>query len=92
MYVRDNVCPVCLKGFTTRERILEHARRGRTPCRCQLLLMGPIMTENQADELDESLKVFYRDLHHKGQRRHRADAPRVLASGPPTPCLVGPVL
>ena len=91
LYVRTNVRPVCLKGFTTRERILEHVRRGRTPCKRQLLLMGPIMTENQADELDESLEVFYRNLHHKGQRRHRADAPCVLASGPPTPRLVGPV-
>ena len=92
LYVRTNVCPVCLKGSTTRERILEHVRRGRTPCKRQLMIMGPIMSENQADELEQSLWVFYRDLHHKGQRRHRADAPWVYACGPPTPGLAGPVL
>ena len=92
LYVRTNVCPVCLKGFSTRERILEHVRRGRTPCKRQLLLMGPIMSEDQADELEHSLKVFYRDLHHKGKRRHVADAPWEHALGPPTPRLAGPVV
>ncbi len=58
LHVRTNVCPVCLKGFSTRERILEHVRRGRTSCRHQLILMGPVMSENQADELDLSLRFF----------------------------------
>ena len=62
------------------------------PCRQQLIIMGPIMSENQADELEQSLSVVYRDLHHKGQRWHEADAPWVYARGPPTPRLAGPVL
>ena len=91
MYLPTNVCPICLTGFSNREGVLEHARRGRTPCKRQLILMGPVLTEQQADAIDFSLRAYYRDRHRKGQRRHKAETPCVRAFGPPTPRVVGPV-
>ena len=78
-------------GFSNREGVLEHARRGRTPCKRQLILMGPVLTEQQADAIDLSLRDYYRDRHRQGKRRHKADTPCVRAQGPPTPRVVGPV-
>ncbi len=89
-YVHGSRCVVCLKEFWIRENLLNHIRRGRTPCKVQVLLLGPVMSASDADDIDRSLKAFYRDRHHKGQRRHALEAPCTRAAGPLRPRLFGP--
>ena len=74
-----------------RESALNHIRRGRTPCRRQAILRGPLLSNLEADGIDLELRSFYRDQHRRGLRRHSSTAPCVRASGPLPHKLVGPV-
>ncbi len=89
-YIFGSRCPICLKEFWVRENVLNHIRRGRTPCLRQVLLRGPIMTASDADGIDNSLKTFYRDRHRKGLRRHALEAPCTRVAGPLLPRRSGP--
>ncbi len=90
MFVSGTRCPICLTEFWQREVLLNHIRRGRTPCKRQVLLRGPVMSVVQADECDLSLRTFYQDQHRRGLRRHAVQAPCVRASGPKLAFLFGP--
>ncbi len=57
-YVSGTRCHICLKEFWVRESLLNHIRRGRTPCKLQALLLGPLLTECEADEVDLELRPF----------------------------------
>ncbi len=81
-YVCGTRCPICLKEFWKRENLFNHIRRGRAPCKVQVLLRGPVLSELEADVIDDSLKPYYRDLHHKGLRRHALEAPCIRVAGP----------
>ncbi len=81
LYVSGTRCPICLTEFWQREVLLNHTRRGRTPCKRQVMLRGPVLTVSQADEIDLELRPFFQQQHHRGQRRHAVKAPCVRAQG-----------
>ncbi len=80
-----------LGGVPHKGNVLNHARRGRTPCKRQLLLAGPCLAEEQADAMDQSQCELNRSLHRRGLRRHALDAPSVRVFGPKVATKVGPV-
>ncbi len=90
LYVHGTRCRICLTEFWQREVVLNLTRRGRTPCKRQVLLRGPVLTLAQADELDLELRPFYKDQHRRGFRRHAVTAPCVRAHGPKMSCILGP--
>ena len=91
LYVSGTRCPICLTEFWQREVLLNHTRRGRTPCKRQVMLRGPVLTVSQADEIDLELRPFFQQQHHRGQRRHAVKAPCVRAQGPKMKFIYGPV-
>ncbi len=90
-YVSGTRCPICLKEFWVREVLLNHIRRGRTPCKRQVMLRGPVLSLSQADELDAELRTFYQRQHRRGLRRHAVEAPCIRAHGPKMCFIFGPV-
>jgi len=91
LYVDGAHCHICLIQFHKRENVLNHLRRGRTPCRRQALLRGPRLSTEEADAIDLSLRSAYVKLHKKGLRRHALVGPCVQLHGPKLPPLFGPV-
>ena len=89
-YVNGTRCHICLKEFWVRENLLNHIRRGRTPCKMQAILRGPLLSESEADVVDFELRPFYKDQHRRGLRRHTSTALCVRASGPVRLRLFGP--
>ena len=81
-YVSDTSCPVCLRQFWTRERVVNHIRYRSQVCRTNLLLLGPCLSVEEADHLDEVESGANKSLQHKGQRRHHASIPVVRLQGP----------
>ncbi len=90
-YVSGTRCPVCLKEFWQREVLLNHVRRGRTPCKRQVMLRGPVLSLSQADELDLELRSFYQRQHRRGLRRHAVEAPCIREHGPKMRFIAHPV-
>ena len=90
-YVSGTRCPICLKEFWQREVFLVHIRRGRTPCKRQVLLRGPVMSAEQAGELDAELRTFFQKQHRRGLRRHAVDVPCIRVHGPKMRFIYGPV-
>ena len=90
-YVSGTRCPICLKEFWQREVLLNHVKRGRTPCKRQVLLRGPVLSLSQADELDLELRSFYQKQHRRGLRRHAVETPCIRVHGPKMRFIVGPV-
>ncbi len=91
MYVSGTRCPICLIEFWQREVLLNHVRRGRTPCKRQVLLRGPVLSLAQADAIDLELRAFFQKQHRRGLRRHAVEAPCIRTHGPKLKILVGPV-
>ena len=81
-FVQGTHCPVCLKQFWTRERIINHLRCRSHVCRNNLLLAGPCLSVDQADDLDALEYGANASRQRKGQRRHQADLPVVRLQGP----------
>ena len=90
-YVNTTFCTVCLVEFHQRENVLNHIRRGRTPCKRQLLLAGPLISADEADAIDLSLRSHNCCLQKKGLRRHSLVAPCVRLQGPKVAFALGPV-
>ena len=76
-------CPICLREFWARERVIVHVAEKSAVCRLNLLLQGPVLSQEQADHLD-SLEVQGRisDNRRAGLRRARAQEPCVRLPGP----------
>ncbi len=91
LYVSGTRCPICLTEFWQREVLLNHIKRGRTPCKRQVMLRGPVLTVAQADEIELALRPFYKKQHNRGKRRHAVEAPCVRAHGPKLKFILGPV-
>ncbi len=91
LYVSGTRCPICLKEFWQREVLLNHVRRGRTPCKRQVLLRGPVLTVAQADEVELGLRSFYQKQHRRGLRRHAVEDPCIRVHGPKMRFICGPV-
>ena len=88
-YLDTSQCPVCLLELWSRERAINHVKRSRV-CNENLLMRPPLLTEDQADVLDECELVKFKALRAKGLRRHAAEKPCVQASGPKWPIIIDP--
>jgi hypothetical protein len=89
LYVADHIhCPVCLKIFWNRERLLNHVRYRSKTCRFNLQIRGPVCTEEQAACIDESLRSQYVALHKAGKRRHDCCEPVMQLHGPVLPIML----
>ena len=51
-------------------------------CRAALLLRGPVMNEEEANQLNEQQKANNKKLHASAKRRYSADYPVVRMAGP----------
>ena len=82
-------CPVCMKFFHNRVRVLNHIKYRSSVCRLNLTLAGPLISEEQAEVLDEGCREQKRILYAKGLRAHSAAAPCFRLCGPlPLPLIV----
>jgi len=86
-YIPHTHCLVCLREFWSRERCLNHAKKSKV-CRSNLLLLGPCLSQEEADALDQDCKVRNRELHAAGRRRHATDLSSVRLQGPLQPIIV----
>ena len=81
-YVEGTFCPVCLRQFWTRERVVNHIRYRSQVCKVNLLLAGPCLSVDEADNLDVVEYGANLNLQKKGRRRHHADLPVIRLQGP----------
>ena len=81
-YVDGTHCPVCLRQFWSRERIINHIRYRSQVCRTNIMLHGPCLSVEEADILDRSENGANTGLQRKGRRRHHAELPAVRLQGP----------
>jgi len=80
-YINTTHCPVCLLEMWTRERVINHVKKSNV-CSVNLLLRPPILSIEQADEMDVLELGEFKALKAKGLRRHAALKPCMQASGP----------
>ena len=81
-YVASTFCPVCLRQFWSRERVVNHIRYRSLVCKANLFLLGPCLFVEDADKLDEIENGANLSLQKKGRRRHHADLPVIRLHGP----------
>ena len=83
LYLDSTHCTVCLVEFWSRERVIAHISEKSHVCRHNLVLRGPVLTQDQADELDrEELQEQIRANRSCGLRRSHAHKPCVRLQGP----------
>ena len=87
-YVNITHCLVCLKEFGSRERVINHVRFKSKVCQNQLYLRGPLLSEDEASNLDQADATLNVKLYSKGQRRHHVSSPVVRLPGPLLPILL----
>jgi hypothetical protein len=80
-------CLVCLREFWPRERCLNHAKKSKV-CRYNLIMRGPILSQDEADALDQACLSRNRELHAAGRRRHTVDKSSLRLPGPLEPILL----
>lgn len=85
-YVDGPTCRICLKNFDTRERCLNHAKKCKV-CRVNLLARGPVISIEEAEELDSSSCAAHQALYAAGKRRHFAAVPVMVSHGPLLPII-----
>ena len=89
-YVHSSTCPVCFTCFHTRPRILQHVRYRSKKCHDALIRRGPILSKEQADEMDRLCKPDMRSLYKLGRRRNFAEISCLKQKEPITPLHVFP--
>ena len=87
-YVAQTHCMVCLREFWSRENCINHAKKSKV-CRYNLILRGPLLSQDEADSLDQACRARNRELHASGRRRHFTDyKSSVRLEGPLQPILL----
>ena len=81
-------CPICLKFFHTRERVLNHIRYRSEVCRHNLVLRDIKWIEQQILEFDSSDELAHKEAQATGKRRHHAGDPVLQLAGPLQPILL----
>ena len=67
-YVHEHThCPVCLRSFWTRERLINHIRYRSVVCKHNVIFRGFRCTEDEACEVDESVKLEHVQLQKAGK-------------------------
>jgi len=88
-YLGDHVhCPICLKHFHTRERVLKHVRYRSEICRHNLVLRNRMWTDAEVSEFDACEADGHKSTQASGKRRHHAEAPVIRLVGPLQPILL----
>ena len=82
LYVDSTFCPVCLRQFWNRERVVNHIRYRSHACKANLLLRGPCLSVSESDALDLEEIGANLSLQKKGKRRHHAELPVIRLQGP----------
>jgi len=82
MYINTTYCPICLGEFHTRECILNHVRYRAHACRAALLLMGPVLTREQAEEYAQEEAKSNRKLYANALKRYHKHSMHVKLQGP----------
>ena len=85
--VQGTTCPICLKAFFTRARVLEHIQYKSKTCFYNLLLRGRVLSRGEAWALLENIRSIETPTARTGYRRARAVLPVAQAYGPRIPCL-----
>ena len=88
-YIDTTHCPICLLEFWSRERVINHAKKCKV-CNENILMTPPILTQDQADAVDEMELKRFKALKARGLRRHAAVEPCVQAMGPKLPIIIDP--
>ena len=86
-YVDGHTCRICLKNFWTRERCPNHVRYRSQVCYANALMRGPVLSQEEADELDSIDCLEHQKLYAVGRRRHKAVLPCVQMPGPLLPVI-----
>ena len=87
-YVARTFCTVCLREFWSRERCVNHLRYRSKVCLSNMLFRGPLLTDAEADVMDDECKAANVRLQHGGKRRHHVDHPSIRLEGPLEPILL----
>ena len=72
LHYGDTFCPICMMQFHSRVRLHNHVQYRSKICRMQLLLMGPVISTEEADSLDAIQRLESASLARKGIRSHKA--------------------
>ena len=75
-------CPVCLREFSSRSRLVTHAGRASPRCKAVLDARPPILTEEEAEALDALERGQSRALAAVGKGPDYAAVPFLRAEGP----------
>ena len=67
---------------------MNHLRRGSKVCKHNVLLRGPLLSEEQASLLDDNDKDSLASAQKEGKRRHHASIPVVQMHGPLQPIIL----
>ena len=86
--VPETHCTVCLREFHTRERILNHVKYRSYTCRYNLLIRGPVLSQDEADALDNAATSNNIKLQLSGFRRHYVSSPSFRLQGPLAPIIL----
>ena len=83
-------CPICLKYFHTRERVLNHVRYRSEICRHNLVIRfaDKMWTDAEVSELDSLEAESHVHTQATGKRRHHAEAPVIQMAGPLLPIML----
>jgi hypothetical protein len=83
-------CPVCLRLFWTRARLLNHIRYRSKICKYNLCMRGKICSEAEASIQDAAAAQANVALYRRGRRNHFAEEPVLQLHGPLLPVLPSP--
>ena len=86
-YVPFTYCVICLREFWSRERCLNHVKKSKV-CKFNLLMQEPLLSQEQADSLDQECSARNGQLHAAGRRRHATDLSAIRLQGPLLPILL----
>jgi len=82
MYVNSTHCHMCLKEFHTRECLLNHLRYRAPACRTVVLMIGPIMSPEEAVCAAQKQASYNRNLYANAKKRYHKDKPCTQLCGP----------
>jgi hypothetical protein len=81
-------CPICLKLFWSRERVLNHIKYRSKVCKSNLLIRGHVCDETTACEIDALVAAEHVQLQRKGFKRSKATEPVLRLHGPLLPIIL----
>jgi len=91
LYINDHThCPVCLRLFWTRPRLLNHIRYKSKICKYNLYMRGMICSEEEASRQDAAAALANVVLYRRCRRNHFAEEPVLQLKGPLLPIVPSP--